>query len=778
MKDQYKKKKQLIEELEALRRQVVKLRREEAKRKRTEEALRESEEKFATAFRNSPDSITLIGLSDERVVEVNDGFCHATGYRREEILGHTSLELNLWPDLSERARFVSMLRDQKRVIGFEASFRIKSGEIRVGLAAGKVVQIGDKPFALITIRDITEHKGAENALIESEERYRRLVENSPAIVWSFSDKRGTLFVSSRVKSILGYSPDFLYENPWLWNKSIHPDDQHSIAQVIKDFASGRDLKVEYRIKDSSGNWRWLYDRSVGRHTEGAEVIIEGISIDITERKQAEEALRESEEKYRALIEAAGRAGEGIIIIQDSGEGEVAFVSVNDQFCAMSGYSREELVGRSPWDLVPHEISVRLKDWYRRRHIGESVPKHYEAAGVRKDGTIVPLELSSVTMPWQGKIATVLYLRDITERKQAEEALQKSEARYRSLFDGVPIGLYQTTPTGQIMDVNPALVQMLGYPDRNSLLMVNTGDTYVNLEDRIRWESLLEHEGVVKNFQKKLRRHDGSIIWVEGNTRTVRDAEGRVQYYEASFQDITERKQAEKERGGLFEQVRTSRERLRNLSRRLVEVQEIERRDLVRKLHDEVGQNLTALSINLNIVHSELPRGTVTKTATRIDDSLKLVEETVERIRDVMAELRPPVLDDYGISAALYWYGKQFSERTGIATVLNAEDLKPRLSLPAEMALFRIAQEALTNVAKYAHAKNVKLRLEEFGESVHLSIIDDGIGFDLEAHHQAEAKPGWGLINMSERAQGVGGHLSVETAKGKGTQIVAEVPRDH
>jgi signal transduction histidine kinase len=129
-----------------------------------------------------------------------------------------------------------------------------------------------------------------------------------------------------------------------------------------------------------------------------------------------------------------------------------------------------------------------------------------------------------------------------------------------------------------------------------------------------------------------------------------------------------------------------------------------------------------------------------------------------------------------VSPALYWYGKQFSERTGITTLLQVEELKPRLPLPAETALFRIAQEALTNVAKHAQAKNVTVRLEEFGESVHLSIADDGIGFDSEAHQQPEAKPNWGLINMRERSQAIGGQLSVETAPGKGTQIVVEIKR--
>jgi two-component system sensor histidine kinase UhpB len=208
----------------------------------------------------------------------------------------------------------------------------------------------------------------------------------------------------------------------------------------------------------------------------------------------------------------------------------------------------------------------------------------------------------------------------------------------------------------------------------------------------------------------------------------------------------------------------------------VEIQEFERRNLVRTLHDEVGQNLTGLSINLNILRSQMPDEAATKMITRIDDSHKLVEETVERIRDVMAELRPPVLDDYGLSAALHWYGKQFSDRTGISPLMQVEELTPRLPLSTETALFRITQEALTNAAKYAQARRVTLALEAIDGEVHLTIADDGIGFDATANHQPGAR--WGLINMRERAQAIGGSLIVETAPGKGTKITVEVPRNH
>ena len=147
--------------------------------------------------------------------------------------------------------------------------------------------------------------------------------------------------------------------------------------------------------------------------------------------------------------------------------------------------------------------------------------------------------------------------EIRERKRADEALREGEKRYRSLFDNIPIGLYRTKPTGQTLDANPALVEMLGYPDRESLLAINTVDTYANSEHRLRWQSLMEGEGIIRNFEKQLNHHDGTIIWVNDNTRAIRDAEGHVMFYEGSIEDITERKRAEEKMSTLQEQLRQS-----------------------------------------------------------------------------------------------------------------------------------------------------------------------------------------------------------------------------
>jgi signal transduction histidine kinase len=207
-----------------------------------------------------------------------------------------------------------------------------------------------------------------------------------------------------------------------------------------------------------------------------------------------------------------------------------------------------------------------------------------------------------------------------------------------------------------------------------------------------------------------------------------------------------------------------------ISRRLVEVQESERRTLANALHDLVGQKLTALNINLNIVKSESACVMTAQSGARLGDSLKLVEETIESIRDVMAELRPAVLDDYGLTAALRWYAEQFSKRTGVATTV-IEQAPGRLPVAAEEALFRIVQEALTNVAKYARATHATVTLGVTAQASCLTIADDGCGFDSTAPEQPARERGWGLMIMRERAAAVGAELKVESAPGQGTRII-------
>lgn len=214
-----------------------------------------------------------------------------------------------------------------------------------------------------------------------------------------------------------------------------------------------------------------------------------------------------------------------------------------------------------------------------------------------------------------------------------------------------------------------------------------------------------------------------------------------------------------------------------VSRRLVEVQETERRILANDLHDLVGQKLTALNINLNIVKFESAPSMAAGIGARLNDSLKLVEETIESIRNVMAELRPAVLDDYGLTPVLRWYAEQFVKRTGVVTTVLEQGPTRRLPPAVEEALFRIAQEALTNVAKYARAGKVTVTLDTTFDESRLTIADDGCGFDPSAWKQPAKDHGWGLMIMRERAVAVGAELSVESAPGRGTRVIV-TSRNH
>jgi signal transduction histidine kinase/sensor domain CHASE-containing protein len=231
-----------------------------------------------------------------------------------------------------------------------------------------------------------------------------------------------------------------------------------------------------------------------------------------------------------------------------------------------------------------------------------------------------------------------------------------------------------------------------------------------------------------------------------------------------------------ENARLYETAEQQQEHLRALATRLAEAEEIERRRLAQELHDQVGQNLTALGINLNIVQSLVPEGTVDVVRGRLDDSLSLLKQTTQRIRDVMADLQPPVLEDYGLMTALRWYCAQFTSRAGIPVDVQGDDLTPRLSHPVESVLFRIAQEALTNVAKYAQATRATVTVTEDEGVVRLVVVDDGLGFDPVRTAGPDERQSWGLLTMAERTEAVGGRLWIDSDPEQGTQVVVEVAR--
>lgn len=213
-----------------------------------------------------------------------------------------------------------------------------------------------------------------------------------------------------------------------------------------------------------------------------------------------------------------------------------------------------------------------------------------------------------------------------------------------------------------------------------------------------------------------------------------------------------------------------------LSRRLVEAEEAERRRIAGELHDRVGQNLSALNINLDIVLGALGEDAPMDVRVRLRDSLALVDGTLQAIENVMAELRPPLLEEYGLGAALGWYAEEFCRRTGIEVDFrdDARERNRELRREAAVALLRIAQEALSNVAKHAGARRVGIALSVADGAMSVEISDDGAGFDAQAAQARSSR--WGMTTMRERAEAVGGRLHLRSAPGAGTTVEVLVPR--
>jgi signal transduction histidine kinase len=317
---------------------------------------------------------------------------------------------------------------------------------------------------------------------------------------------------------------------------------------------------------------------------------------------------------------------------------------------------------------------------------------------------------------------------------------------------------------------------------------------------------LKEGRAVRGVEAIAERPDGTRVWFEPYPTPLRDSEGSIVGGINMLVDITERKQAEDalqqlnlqlesrvqkrtaelqtvnqslrdeiaERLKVEDALHESRKRLQILSQRLVDVQEEERRAIARELHDRVGQSLSALNINLVILDNQISDHVAQPIRSRLDDSMHLVSETIALVRDVMSDLRPPVLDDYGLEAALLSQVNAFKTRYGIDVQFEKPARPiPRLGASIEMTFLRIAQEALINVARHAKADRATLSLRQADEVVHLIVQDNGAG--IKSWQDANRPGSHGLTIMRERAEAFGGDLKVSSVPGEGTKVEASIP---
>jgi PAS domain S-box-containing protein len=358
---------------------------------------------------------------------------------------------------------------------------------------------------------------------------------------------------------------------------------------------------------------------------------------------------------------------------------------------------------------------------------------------------------------------------VTELEATEANLSYSENQYRSLNDNIPVGVFRSTLDGELVSINSALFQMMDVDENNSAPPLSTKSFYENLEDRTALLATLARNKEIKGFECQMKRSDGSNFLASISARLVEEDDGRLKYIDGIIEDVTEREKAEHD-------LKKSETMLRALSIKLQEVEEANRKEIARELHDRVGQSLTALNINLNILHNQLQPEQLDKVKDRLMDSIELVEETTVNIRDVMAELRPQVLDDYGLAASLRWCREQFYKRTGIHIDLETATIEEtRFPENVETALFRIIQEAFNNVIKHARASTISVTAAITAEFLAVTIIDNGQGFEVSTNNSSQDLQHWGLVNMRERAEALGGQFQIESELGKGTRLQVKIP---
>jgi PAS domain S-box-containing protein len=477
--------------------------------------------------------------------------------------------------------------------------------------------------------------------------------------------------------------------------------------------------------------------------------------------QARRSPEEGAHRYRELCEFLPW---GHLILDESGR----ISEINSAAATLLGATCADLLGTTlQAHLSDTYLGLLLDSLVQARRANLRSENHLELS--TRDGRIRHVELHAQWFKDFGKPCYRIALLDVTETRSSHLALRLIADEMRDLYQNAPCGYHSLDADAVVTQINDTELRWLGY-HRHEVVRRLKLTELMPLHCRGDFDaafSTLKKYGRVRDVQVEMRRKDGSTFHALLSATAVSDSHGQFLESRASMFDITRRKLAEDE-------ATCYAQRLKAMSRRAVEIQETERRRLAQELHDRVGQSLTALNINLNIMKGQISPSSASIVGARLDDSLKLVEATVESIRDVMAELRPAVLDDYGLAAVLRWYADDFGQRTGVATAVIGHDPTPRLASALEEILFRIVQEALTNVVKHARARQANVMLETHPGRFRLSVCDDGCGFDSSGLQQPAGHRGWGLMIMRERAESAGGELHVESEPGLGTRVIVDL----
>ena len=633
----------------------------------------------------------------------------------------------------------------------EERHRGSDGKFRWFLSLGVPLRDGEGRIVRWygTNTDIEDHKRAEEALKVQALRFKTLMETSPDSIYVLNEKGDLQQANAAFLSRRGYTvAEVEGLNVADWDaKWTREELQEKMDEMIDGSAV---FETRHRCKDGS-----IFDAEVsatGVRIAGEKLFF-CVTRDVTERKRAEERLQE----YERVVEGL----EEMIVVVDR---DYRYLLANRAFLNYRGLERDQVIGRLVSDVLSPEaftkVAAKLSDCLAGKAIQYEMRYPYPDRGER--------DLLISYFPIEGpegidRVACVLH--DITERKESEERLRRSEEKFKALFELAPVGIAFLDSGLNIVDCNPALERITRLSREELRGGAWQRRTFLNADGSPRppgervTERAVNEKRLVSGVETGAVMEGGDIVWAEVSVAPLALPDARAVVV---MQDITDRKRA-------AEQLEEANRQLRILSRQLFQVQEEERRHLARELHDEIGQTLTAAKINLKIIAPDAPA----RISGRLDDSIQLLDHLLAQVRQLSLDLRPSVLDDLGLVPALRSLADQQGRRASVAVRFSAEHIPESLDPEIQTTCFRIAQEGITNAVRHANPTHIKIDLRGGDGKLRLLIQDDGIGFEMDS---ARAKTGGlGLMGMQERAALVGGGAKIISSPGRGTTIEVSLP---
>lgn len=742
--------------------------------KHTDEALRASQERYRLLVTKANDIIYRTDAMG-RFTFVNPIAMRIMKYSEQELLGRRFIEL-IHPEHQKAAeRFYGrqFVRQQLSTYYEFPAVAKDDREVWIGQNVQVLLEENKVVGFQAVARDITERKRAEEALLESEGRLRSIVQSTSDAIILMDTEGNVAFWNNGAEKAFGYTAEEMLG--WPVARIIPERFREAHQRGVTRVAAAGGLTVHATMFELVGlrkdGTEFPLEFSLAAWTAKSKLFITGILRNISERAQAETALRESERRYRQLIESLPAA-----VYTCDAQG---YITLYNQ-AAVALWGREPVLGKDVWCgswkiYEPDGTTVPLDHCPMAVAMREGRPiRDTEIVIERPDGTrrsVLP-HPDPICDDSGTVIGSVNMLVDITDRKQAEEERQKLARERLLLLESTGDGIYGVDPDGCCTFINKAGAGMLGYEPnelmgKNMHLLIHHSlpDGVVYPRERCRIYKTLTSGKGSKVDSEVYWRKDGTAFPIEYSSFPIIEHE-HITGAVVIFLDVTQRKRAE-------QQLTFSHDQLRKLTARLESVREEERILIAREIHDELGQALTGVKLELSLLHDQVSETDPTQL-NRLESISTLVDSTIQSVRRIATELRPVVLDQLGLIPAIEWQAHEFQSRTGIRCTLDIYMRSVTLSHAGSTAMFRIFQEILTNVARHAQASTVNITLQEQAGSLVLEVRDNGRGVtDAELSDPQSL----GLVGMRERALLMGGTALFVGNPGTGTTVEVRIPLD-